>query len=101
MTTQKISDFVLQPLETGPIIRSMESKINTEVAIQSRIAELSYEELSDLDIVGIIHVEFGATITEEYVASVIADFVADQFDDEPEMSDEGYDPYLNTYTDDC
>ena len=79
----------------------MESKINTEVALQSRIAELSYDPtLSDNDIAGLIYGEFGVTVTETYVAQVIADFVAEQFD-EPEMSDEGYDPYLNTYTDDC
>ena len=102
MATQKILDFVLSPLETGPIIQGMESKINTEVAIQSRIAELSYDPtLSDNDIAGLIYGEFGVTVTETYVAQVIADFVADQYDGEHEMSDEGFDPYMNTYTDDC
>ena len=75
---------------------------NTEVAVQSRIAELSYDStLTDNDIAGLIYGEFGVTVTETYVSQVISDFVADQYVGEPEMSDEGYDPYLNCYTDDC
>jgi hypothetical protein len=78
----------------------MESKINSEVALQSRIAELSYDPtLSDKDIVMMIHAETGLFISEAYVAQVIADFIADMYDEG--MSDEGYDPYMNTYTDDC
>ena len=101
MATQKILDFVLYPHETGPIIRSMESKINKEVAIVSRIAELSYDPtLSDSDIQDIIWAEFKETRGLLYIAQVIADFIADQYRDEG-MSDEGYDPYLNCYTDDC
>jgi hypothetical protein len=98
--TAKIFDFVLSPLETVPIIKSMESKINTEVAIISRIAELSYDhDLTDWNIADKIEAEFGVKVTAEYVAQVIADFVADMYDEG--MSDEGYDPYMNTYTDDC
>ena len=67
MTTQKILDFVLQPHETDPIIQGM--KINQEVAIQSRIAELSYDPtLHFHDIAGMIRSEFGVTVSEGFVA---------------------------------
>jgi hypothetical protein len=80
----------------------MESKINSEVALQSRIAELSYDPtLSHKDIMLMVHRETGLFVSEAYVAQVIADFIADMYDGDREMSDEGYDPYMNTYTDDC
>jgi hypothetical protein len=85
----------------------MESKINTEVAIISRIAELSYDhDLTDFDIQGIIWTEFKENRSTAYIAKVIADFVAEMYgqqevDDWNEAADAGYDPYLNTYTDDC
>ena len=77
---------------------------NTKAAIDSRIAELSYVECDDAVIADIVQKEMpGLTVTTKYVAQVIADFMADQFDGERynEPSDEGYDPYQNTYTDDC
>jgi hypothetical protein len=75
-----------------------------KAAIDSRIAELSYVECDDAVIAEIVQKEMpGITVTAKYVAQVIADFMADQFDGERynEPSDEGYDPYMNTYTDDC
>jgi hypothetical protein len=80
----------------------MESKHTSDAVLHSRIAELSYDPtLSDKDIVMMIHAETGLFISEAYVAQVIADFIADMYEGEREMSDEGYDPYMNTYTDDC
>ena len=82
----------------------MESKINSEIALQSRIAELSYDpKLSHKDIMMMIHAETGLFVSEAYVAQVIADFIADMYEEtyERENDDEGYDPYMNTYTDDC
>lgn len=82
----------------------MESKHTSDAALQSRIAELSYDPtLSETDIVMMIHAETGLFVSEAYVAQVIADFMADMYDGERdyEPSDEGYDPYENTYTDDC
>jgi hypothetical protein len=81
----------------------MESN-TTKAAIDSRIAELSYSEFDDAVIANIVEKEMpGIILTTKYVAQVIADFMADQFDGERynEPSDEGYDPYQNTYTDDC
>ena len=80
----------------------MESKINKEVAIINRIAELSYDhDLTDSDIQGIIWTEFQENRSPAYIAQIISDFIASMYDGEREMSDEGYDPYMNTYTDDC
>ena len=82
----------------------MESKINSEIALQSRIAELSYDpKLSHKDIMMIVHRETGLFVSEAYVANVIEDFIADMYAQtyERENDDEGYDPYMNTYTDDC
>ena len=77
-----------------------------KAAIDSRILELSCVEGwgADAVIADIVQKEMpGLTVTPKYVAQVIADFMADQFDGERynEPSDEGYDPYENTYTDDC
>jgi hypothetical protein len=54
---------------------------NTKAAIDSRIAELSYVECDDAVIADIVQKEMpGVTVTTKYVAQVIADFMADQFD---------------------
>lgn len=55
----------------------MESKINTEVAIISRIMELSYDmTMTDWNIADKIEAEFGVKVTAEYVAQAISDFLA-------------------------
>ena len=78
---------------------------NIKVAIDSRIVELSYVECDDAVIADIVQKEMpGLTVTPKYVAQVIADFMADQFDGERYNETnwrDGYDPYENTYTDDC
>ena len=82
----------------------MENKHTSDAALDSRIAELSYDpKLSHKDIMMMIHAETGLFVSEAYVAQVIADFIADMYEEtyERENDDEGYDPYMNTYTDDC
>ncbi len=55
--------------------------INKELAIQSRIVELSYDlSLTHQDIQGILWVELGAEVEIPYIVGVIDSFLTDMED---------------------
>lgn len=55
--------------------------INKELAVQSRIVELSYDlSLTHQDIQGILWVEMGAEVEIPYIVGVIDGFLADMED---------------------
>lgn len=78
-------------------------KSNDEMMIESRIVQLSNDhDLTDWNIADQIEAEFGFKVTAEYVAKVIAEYITSMSEETYEReNDEGYDPYMNTYTDDC
>jgi len=71
--------------------------MNTEQIMDAIIAYFDNGEEDAQEIKNLLLLDHNQEVGLDFICEVISDYVYEEY----EPSDEGFDPYLNCYTDDC